>query len=235
MTSALPMLRAVKDADELERLAAAGAAADASFEQIRQVRFAGRPESEVAAELAGFSASMAIRRSTSPSSARPERRQPPPRVRRACDRGRRHGRARLRRDQGRLRLRHDPHRSRRRADRRGTRGLRDRPASAAGGLRGSAAGRRVPGDRPSGAACDRRRRVRRAVHPPDGARHRPHDARAAVHDRGRPESARAGMCFSIEPGIYLSENSASGSRTSSRSPRRRRRFNNTPHELQIVA
>jgi Xaa-Pro aminopeptidase len=54
MTSTLPMLRAVKDADELERLAAAGAAADASFEQIRQVRFAGRPESEVAAELAGF-------------------------------------------------------------------------------------------------------------------------------------------------------------------------------------
>jgi Xaa-Pro aminopeptidase len=54
MTSALPMLRAVKDAHELERLAAAGAAADASFEQIRQIRFAGRPESEVAAELAGF-------------------------------------------------------------------------------------------------------------------------------------------------------------------------------------
>ena len=54
MTSALPMLRAVKDAAELERLAAAGAAADASFEQIRQVRFAGRPESEVASDLAGF-------------------------------------------------------------------------------------------------------------------------------------------------------------------------------------
>jgi Xaa-Pro aminopeptidase len=54
MTSTLPMLRAVKDPDELELLAAAGAAADASFEQIRQVRFAGRPESEVAAELAGF-------------------------------------------------------------------------------------------------------------------------------------------------------------------------------------
>jgi Xaa-Pro aminopeptidase len=54
MTSTLPMLRAVKDAEELERLAAAGAAADASFEQIRQVRFTGRPESEVAAELAGF-------------------------------------------------------------------------------------------------------------------------------------------------------------------------------------
>ena len=40
--------------DELERLAAAGAAADASFEQIAKVRFAGRRESEIAADLAGF-------------------------------------------------------------------------------------------------------------------------------------------------------------------------------------
>jgi Xaa-Pro aminopeptidase len=54
MTSTLPMLRAVKDAEELERLAAAGAAADASFEQIKEVRFADRRESEVAADLAGF-------------------------------------------------------------------------------------------------------------------------------------------------------------------------------------
>jgi Xaa-Pro aminopeptidase len=54
MTAALPMLRAVKDADELERLAAAGAAADASFEDIAGVRFAGRRESEIAADLAGF-------------------------------------------------------------------------------------------------------------------------------------------------------------------------------------
>ncbi|MGH2990411.1 MAG: M24 family metallopeptidase [Gaiellaceae bacterium] len=54
MTSTLPMLRAVKDADELERLAAAGAAADATFEQIAKVRFAGRRESDVAADLAGF-------------------------------------------------------------------------------------------------------------------------------------------------------------------------------------
>ena len=44
MTSALPMLRGVKDADELERLAAAGAAADASFEDISKVQFAGRTE-----------------------------------------------------------------------------------------------------------------------------------------------------------------------------------------------
>jgi Xaa-Pro aminopeptidase len=51
MTAALPMLRAVKDTDELARLAAAGAAADAAFEQITSVRFAGRHESEIGADL----------------------------------------------------------------------------------------------------------------------------------------------------------------------------------------
>ncbi|MFE8953401.1 MULTISPECIES: aminopeptidase P family protein [Streptomyces] len=54
LTDALPMLRAVKDAAELERLAAAGAAADAAFEEMRNVRFSGRPESEVAADLAAL-------------------------------------------------------------------------------------------------------------------------------------------------------------------------------------
>ena len=54
MTSALPMLRAVKDADELERLAAAGAAADATFEQIVGMRFAGRGERDIGADLAGL-------------------------------------------------------------------------------------------------------------------------------------------------------------------------------------
>ncbi len=52
MTAALPMLRAIKDAEELNRLAAAGAAADACFEAILEVRFAGRKETEVAADLA---------------------------------------------------------------------------------------------------------------------------------------------------------------------------------------
>ncbi|MGP2440617.1 aminopeptidase P family protein [Streptomyces sp. JW3] len=51
LTEALPMLRAVKDAAELARLAAAGAAADATFEEIRNVRFGGRREAEVAADL----------------------------------------------------------------------------------------------------------------------------------------------------------------------------------------
>jgi len=52
LTRALPMLRAVKDAHELDRLAAAGAAADATFGEILQVAFAGRTENEVAADLA---------------------------------------------------------------------------------------------------------------------------------------------------------------------------------------
>ena len=54
MTASLPMLRAIKDADELERLAAAGAAADACFEALLGVRFAGRTENEVAADLAAL-------------------------------------------------------------------------------------------------------------------------------------------------------------------------------------
>ncbi|SDL23359.1 Xaa-Pro aminopeptidase [Nocardioides sp. YR527] len=52
LTQALPMLRAVKDSKELARLAAAGAAADAVYEQILGVRFAGRKETDVAADLA---------------------------------------------------------------------------------------------------------------------------------------------------------------------------------------
>jgi Xaa-Pro aminopeptidase len=52
MTAALPMLRAVKDNDELDRLAAAAAAADRTYEAILEVRFAGRSETEVGSDLA---------------------------------------------------------------------------------------------------------------------------------------------------------------------------------------
>jgi Xaa-Pro aminopeptidase len=52
MTTALPMLRAIKDADEVGRLAAAGAAADQAYEEILKVRFAGRSETDVGANLA---------------------------------------------------------------------------------------------------------------------------------------------------------------------------------------
>jgi Xaa-Pro aminopeptidase len=52
MSEALPTLRAIKDADEVELLAAAGAAVDSCFEEIVGVPFAGRAETEIAAELA---------------------------------------------------------------------------------------------------------------------------------------------------------------------------------------
>ncbi|WP_438291131.1 M24 family metallopeptidase [Streptomyces sp. HUAS TT7] len=54
LTEALPMLRAVKDEHELARLEAAGAAADEAYDEIVKVRFAGRKETEVAADLAAL-------------------------------------------------------------------------------------------------------------------------------------------------------------------------------------
>ncbi|GAA0560739.1 hypothetical protein GCM10010172_49910 [Paractinoplanes ferrugineus] len=48
------MLRASKDQRELDRLAAAGAAADSAYGEILGVRFAGRRETEVAADLAAL-------------------------------------------------------------------------------------------------------------------------------------------------------------------------------------
>lgn len=50
----VPTLRAVKDAAEVERLAAAGAAADAAFADVLGVAFAGRRERDVAAGLDRF-------------------------------------------------------------------------------------------------------------------------------------------------------------------------------------
>jgi D-alanyl-D-alanine dipeptidase len=52
MTAGLPMLRAVKDAAELDRLAAAGAAADACYQELLSLRFSGRRETAVAGDLA---------------------------------------------------------------------------------------------------------------------------------------------------------------------------------------
>jgi Xaa-Pro aminopeptidase len=54
MTSALPMMRAVKDADELDRLAAAADAADATYLDIVTMPFAGRTEAEIGASLAAL-------------------------------------------------------------------------------------------------------------------------------------------------------------------------------------
>lgn len=52
LTTALPMLRAIKDEHEVALLAAAGAAADAVYREILSVRFTGRRETELAADLA---------------------------------------------------------------------------------------------------------------------------------------------------------------------------------------
>jgi D-alanyl-D-alanine dipeptidase len=52
LSESLPMLRAVKDPNELARLTAAGAAADATYHEIVKLSFAGRRETEVAADLA---------------------------------------------------------------------------------------------------------------------------------------------------------------------------------------
>ena len=52
LSQSLPMMRAVKDANELGRLSMAGAAADATYGEIVKVKFAGRRETEVAADLA---------------------------------------------------------------------------------------------------------------------------------------------------------------------------------------
>jgi Xaa-Pro aminopeptidase len=52
LTESLPMMRAVKDDNELMRLAAAGEAADSAYGEIVQKRVAGRRETEVAADLA---------------------------------------------------------------------------------------------------------------------------------------------------------------------------------------
>src|ERR1051326_5854487 len=54
LTYALPMLRAVKEEAELDRLAAAGKAADDAYLDILNVAFAGRLETEVATDLAAL-------------------------------------------------------------------------------------------------------------------------------------------------------------------------------------
>jgi Xaa-Pro aminopeptidase len=50
-SEALPLLRAVKDPDEIRRLHAAGSAADAAFADVIALPFAGRAETAVAVEL----------------------------------------------------------------------------------------------------------------------------------------------------------------------------------------
>ena len=63
------MLRAIKDADELARLACAAGAADATFNDILGLPFAGQRERDIGNELAELLPNRDTARSTSPSSA----------------------------------------------------------------------------------------------------------------------------------------------------------------------
>ena len=179
---ALPLLRAVKDADEIARLRAAGRGADAAFADDRRRRRS--------------PAARARRRRGSrppPARARPrarrlhdrrfgaERRLAAPRAPASAgssSRGRR--RAGLRRAGGAATARTSPAPSSSASP--SAEPLEvydDRPARSAGGVRGGAPGRRGAGRRPRGALGDRGGGLRRAVRPPDRPRHRPRGPRAA--------------------------------------------------------
>ena len=97
----------------------------------------------------------------------------------------------------------DPLRVHRRRPGRDRRGLR-RAARGAGRQR-RRGGRRhvVRGRRPGGPRHHRRRRLRRAVHPPHRPRHRHGGARGPVHRRGNTLPLEPGHAFSVEPGIYV--------------------------------
>ena len=201
----LPMLRAVKDDNELARLRAAGAAADAAYGDILGVRFAGRRETEVAADLA------ALLRAVRPRAGglhrgrlRSQRRQPTSRGRRAGHRGRRRGGPGLRRADGRLRLRHHADGVRRRAERR-----RSATCTRSCAQAQQAAFEAV---RP-GVACQDIDRAAPAVITDAGYGeqfiHRTgHGIGVTTHEppymvEGEEQPLVPGMCFSVEPGIYL--------------------------------
>ena len=191
-TERLPMLRAVKDANELARLEAAGAAADATFGEILRVRFSGRKETEVAGDLARLLRSFGHEQvdftvvGSGPNGANPHHE--------AGDRVIEVGDCVVL-DFGGLMFGYGSDTSRTVCVGEPTDEIREVHeivrAAAAGRRRRGPARRRLPGDRPGRAQGHHRRRVRRAVHPPHGARDRRHDPRAAVHDRGRGAAARA--------------------------------------------
>ena len=190
---ALPLLRAVKDPDEIERLRVVAHAADAAFADVISLPFAGRAEAEVAAELDRLLREHGHERvDFTIVGSGPNARLGPPRAGGATDRAGRRRRDGLRRDARRLLLGHHPDRVRRRAHGRGTRGLRDRPGGPAGGVRGGAPGRRGRGRRPGGAGGHHRRGLRRTVRPPDGPRDRPRGPRTPLHRGGQRDAARAG-------------------------------------------
>ena len=199
-------LRAVKDADELDALRRAGAAADRSFADIVTRPFAGRRETDVAGDLAALLVEHGHDGGgLHDRGLRAERRLAAPRAGRASDR--RWGRRRdgLRWPARRVLQRHDAHRRGRRADRRSRRACT---------MRSGARRRRGPG---GGPARDRRSRrstaprapcwstpvsaTRSSTGPDTGSGWRSTSRRTP--SRGTARVLRPGMTFSVEPGAYL--------------------------------
>ena len=223
-------LRMIKDAAEVEALRAAGAAADrVAASAARRRDPAGRPH-----RGAGLG-----RHLGPPAGGRPrqgqlrnrrrrrERRQPAPPRRPAGHHGGRDRAVRLRRHDGRLLQRHHALRVHRHADRRDRRGVR-RPARGAAGQRGGGHHRHaVRGRRPGSPPDHRRRRVRRAVHPPHRPRHRHGGARRPLHRRGQPPSrSRPATPSASSPASMSPAGGGCAWRTSS-SPRRSARSRST--------
>ena len=204
MTEALPMLRAIKDADELARLTAAGEAADAAFYDILEVRFAGRTETDIAADLAdaleahGHSQVEFTVVGSGPNGANPHH-ELGERVIAEGDM--------VVLDFGGLMDGYSSDTTRTvhvgepTDEERAVHEIVGRAQQA--GVEAVRPGGGVPGGRPRRPRGDRRRRLRRPLHPPDRARDRTDGPRAALHRRGRAAALEPGMCFSVEPGIYL--------------------------------
>ena len=204
LSESLPMLRAVKDAQRAGRLALAGEAADATYAEIVGLRFAGRRETEVAADLARLLREFGHEQvdftvvGSGPNGANPHHE--------AGDRVIQPGDAVVL-DFGGLMHGYGSDTTRTVSvgtpTRRGAEGARHRPGGPAGGF---------DAVRP-GVPCQEIDRVARAVITEAGYGdqfiHRTgHGIGVTTHEppymvEGEQQALRPGMCFSIEPGIYL--------------------------------
>ena len=191
MTSALPMLRAIKDADELELLASGAAALDAVFGDLLRIRFSGRRELDVASDLAdllrehGHSEVEFTLVGSGPNGANPHHQVSG----REIEEG-----DMVVLDFGGIKggyasdITRTVHVGEPTAEEREVYDVVARAYTR--GSRQCARGR-LPGDRPRRADADRRRRLRRPVHPPLRPRDRVDGPRTAVHGRGGDQLAGA--------------------------------------------
>ena len=198
-------LRAVKDEDEIERIAAAAELTDEVYRWAIERGLAGRTEREVARACEARIRELG-RRAVVPADrrGRPERRAPARRAGRARDRQGGAGRLRHGRRAGRLLLGLHPHLRHRRARRRGARGLRAGPRGAGGGAGGGPAGALGPRGRRRRARADRGRAATASASATasataSGSRCTRRPRLAASSE----DELRAGNVVTVEPGVYL--------------------------------